>query len=123
MMIVKEELNKITVRKCSDVPDWPILKFLYDRMTEGKIWCCWYSGFENSIDQAMPDSTPEKVIIKKMKRLIDRGLVSGCGCGCRGDYEITKQGVEWLNNNTIFHVDITKEPITTQPHPRQPLIP
>ena len=88
------------VRQCKDVPDKPILEFLYERRKEGKVWCCWYDGFENSIGQAMPSNTPEKIIIQKMAKLIKRGFVSGCGCGCRGDYEITKKGIEWLLYNS-----------------------
>ena len=88
--------NKI---QCKDVPDIPILEFLLQRQVEGKTWCCWFDGFENSIGQAMPIATPEEIIITKMSRLIDRGLVSGCSCGCRGDYEITTEGIEYLNKN------------------------
>ena len=28
--------------------------------------------------------------------LVRRGLVTGCGCGCRGDFEITAKGIQWL---------------------------
>ncbi len=38
----------------------------------------------------------EKLILAKMKQLIKRGLVDGCACGCRGDFEITPKGEEWL---------------------------
>ena len=31
---------------------------------------------------------PEKVALAKARRLISRGLIAGCGCGCRGDFEI-----------------------------------
>jgi hypothetical protein len=31
---------------------------------------------------------PRKVVIAKAKRLIDRGVMRGCTCGCRGDFEI-----------------------------------
>jgi hypothetical protein len=90
-------LLSAVVRQCKDVPDKPILDFLYQRRKDGKVWCCWYDGFENSIGQAMPPNTPEKIRIQKMAKLIKRGLASGCGCGCRGDYEITKKGIEWLS--------------------------
>lgn len=85
------------VGQCKDVPNKPILEFLYERKKEGKVSSCWYDGFENSIGQAMPSNTPEKIRIQKMAKLIKRGLVSGCDCGCRGDYEITKKGIEWLS--------------------------
>ena len=32
-----------------------------------------------------------------MKQLIKRELVDGCDCGCRGDFEITAKGEEWLS--------------------------
>lgn len=32
-------------------------------------------------------SIPEKVVLAKAKRLIERGLINGCACGCRGDFE------------------------------------
>jgi hypothetical protein len=31
---------------------------------------------------------PEKVVLAKAKRLMRRGLISGCACGCRGDFEV-----------------------------------
>jgi hypothetical protein len=30
---------------------------------------------------------PHKVVLAKAARLIKRGLISGCACGCRGDFE------------------------------------
>lgn len=30
---------------------------------------------------------PEKVVLAKMKTMIRRGLIDGCTCGCRGDFE------------------------------------
>lgn len=29
---------------------------------------------------------PEKVVLAKAKKLIRRGVLEGCGCGCRGDW-------------------------------------
>lgn len=96
---VMEQIKQTAVvSSCKDVPDKPILDFLHQRKKEGKTWCCWYYGFENSIGQAMPPNTPEKIIIQKMAKLIKRGLVSGCVCGCRGDYEITNKGINFLSN-------------------------
>lgn len=36
---------------------------------------------------------PEKVIRAKAKRLVKRGLVDGCTCGCRGDFEIREEAL------------------------------
>lgn len=38
-----------------------------------------------------PDYAPDvpiKVLLAKCKSLIKRGLLTGCTCGCRGDFEI-----------------------------------
>ena len=82
-------------KQCKDIPELPILEFLYQRKLDDKVWSCWYEGFENSIDQAMPENTHWKLRVAKMAKLIKRGLISGCGCGCRGDYEITSKGIDY----------------------------
>lgn len=52
----------------------------------------WFPGFDNSVGTAMPEGTPEKVQLAVMKDLMRKGLVSGCGCGCRGDFALTDKG-------------------------------
>lgn len=74
--------------QAKDVPDLPVLEFLAALGTCGN----WYEGCDNSVLNAMPDGTPAKVALAKMRSLIKRGLVSGCPCGCRGDFEITQKG-------------------------------
>ena len=44
------------------------------------------------LEAVMPDTWPYKVMVAKAKSLINRGLLDGCGCGCRGDFEITEAG-------------------------------
>lgn len=36
---------------------------------------------------------PEKVVLAKARKLIRRGLLDGCYCGCRGDFELTHAGL------------------------------
>lgn len=87
--------------KCSDIPDKPILEFL---MANKGHWCFWggpadtpgNSGYFRNVERAMPDGIPGKLVRAKMRRLIARGLVTGCACGCRGDFEITDKGESWL---------------------------
>jgi hypothetical protein len=79
-----------------NIPNKPILEFLYQRFLDDKIWCTWFQGYENSIDQAMPVWVDEDMIQAKMSELIKKGFVSGCDCGCRGDYEITSAGMDYL---------------------------
>jgi hypothetical protein len=33
-------------------------------------------------------SVPPKVLQAKLKKLADQGLIEGCTCGCRGDFEV-----------------------------------
>jgi hypothetical protein len=35
---------------------------------------------------------PEKVVLAKARKLIRRGLLDGCACGCRGDFQVPAQG-------------------------------
>jgi hypothetical protein len=84
--------------KCSNIPDQPILDFLADH---GGIGCNWFEGNERSVANAMPNLPVEgrsKLVLAKMRSLIKKGLVSGCACGCRGDFELTRKGWErWKN--------------------------
>lgn len=32
---------------------------------------------------------PARVVLAKAKSMIERGLVDGCACGCRGDFTVT----------------------------------
>jgi hypothetical protein len=41
-----------------------------------------------SLMHAVPDGTPPKVLLAKLKAMIKKGLISGCVCGCRGDFEL-----------------------------------
>lgn len=58
-------------------------------------WCTWFSGFDNSITDTLPGMSElrARALMKVLGRL---GFVGGCHCGCRGDYEITDKGREWL---------------------------
>lgn len=93
--------------QCKDIPDRPILEFL----SKSRIWGTWYAGEdgilpENSVRRAMPEPDgimlPDKLVQAKMKQLIRRGLVIGCTCGCRGDYEITSKGKLFLRSLSCF---------------------
>lgn len=47
-------------------------------------------------DMASEMGIPRKVVLAKMKKLVKRGLVAGCACGCRGDFKVTEKGKEML---------------------------
>jgi hypothetical protein len=76
--------------QCKHIPDIPILTFLLEH-SDGPP-CHWFFGQDRDVSVAMPLDTPRKLVLSKMQMLIRRGLVDGCGCGCRGDFEITEKG-------------------------------
>jgi hypothetical protein len=79
--------------QCKDIPDELILQFLLK--AKGNL-CSWYS-----VRNALPACSyaPKKLILAKMSQLIKKGLINGCPCGCRGDFEITPKGEEYLSIN------------------------
>lgn len=89
-----QEVHGRRVMQAKNIPEAPVLQFLagLPRNTPAT----WYGKAswtpENSVILAMPAGTPEKVALAKMRALIKRGLVEGCGCGCRGDFVITTKG-------------------------------
>lgn len=82
--------------QCKDIDEKPILKFLF----KNKI-CILHDDYDNSINKSFPYNTPQKLIIAKLYKLVKRGLIDGCCCGCRGDFSITNKGVSYLKN-TLF---------------------
>lgn len=87
--------------QCKDIPDIPILAFLhnlpkvYDFPNRGT----WFFGFDNSVNQSMPNGIGEKLVLAKMGMLIRRNLVTGCACGCRGDFYLTEKGKQHLEQH------------------------
>jgi hypothetical protein len=80
--------------QAKDIPDGPVLDFIHEN---GGIGCNWFAADldgvnPSSVRHAMPDDTPDALVHAKMRRLIRRGLVDGCDCGCRGDFELTEKG-------------------------------
>lgn len=77
-------------KKCvqaKDITEDPVLRFVAGHSTS-----TWQPGFDNSVLNAMPAGTPPKVALAKMRALIKRGLVDGCGCGCMGGFTLTDAG-------------------------------
>lgn len=87
--------------KCKDIPDKPILEFLWKHRGRSATWSGYGISMPNVAD-AMPIGTPPKLPLAKMRMLIRRGLVDGCPCGCRGDFVITAKGAIELG----FYADV-----------------
>lgn len=81
--------------QCKDIPTMPILRFL--ESLNGK-WANWFDPtvYSNSVLNAMPPETPEKLAMTKMRNLIKKGVIDGCPCGCRGNYELNDRSRSML---------------------------
>ncbi len=83
-----------TIMKASDISDSDVLTFLAKH--QGR-WSTHGIGHSMpTVQDAMPHGTPVKVQLAKMRALYKRGYVSGCPCGCRGDWEITDEGLNHI---------------------------
>lgn len=52
---------------------------------------CTWTLAERSFPQV-----PQKVVAAKLRQLMKRGLLTGCSCGCRGDWLLTDAGRDML---------------------------
>lgn len=83
--------------QCKDIPDQLVLEWL-DKNTNQHKWAThWGVPGMPTVRDCIPEGTPEKLHLAKMRQLIKRGLVEGCGCGCRGDFYLSEKGKEYLN--------------------------
>lgn len=77
--------------QCKDISTTAVLEFLAQH--QGK-WATWGEGHSMpTIRDSMPEGTPPKLQLAKMRQLMRSGLSGGCPCGCRGDFEITDKGL------------------------------
>jgi len=82
--------------QCKDIDETRILEFIRVNGTSTHFYANGKGSMPCVLD-AMPVGVVEKLAAAKMSQMIKRGTVSGCCCGCRGDYEITEKGLERLN--------------------------
>jgi hypothetical protein len=102
-----ENFMKNNKLQTKDIPKVPVLVFL--KQLNGK-WGTIHPGFNNSVLQAMPANIAPKLAASVMRTLIGNGLIDGCACGCRGDFELTEKGKEVLDaiyNTTEEHDETT----------------
>lgn len=86
--------------QCKDIDDYQILKYLKTHAPPGSFGIThWLIKEKKSVAYAMPLNINDKLRVAKMNMLLRRGLVEGCGCGCRGDWSITTKGVGFLENS------------------------
>lgn len=79
--------------KASDINDQDILAAVDHAATVKGSWATTWDV------EAILDDFPEKVVLAKLKKLVKRGLINGCGrpgCNCRGEHELTDTGLDRL---------------------------
>jgi len=70
--------------KTSDIADATMLDAL--AVTRGKHGVPRWSSL-GDVENHMAPIHP-KLVLSKLRSMIRRGVIGGCGCGCRGDFEI-----------------------------------
>lgn len=65
-------------------------------------WAFWWDDnalsfhSDNSKHYIVPKDVSKKIVHVIFRRLYRKGLIGGCDCGCRGDFEITDKGLALL---------------------------
>lgn len=67
--------------KTSDIPDEAFLAAVQAVHNSTGMW-----AYVHQLAEAL--DVPHKLVLSKARRLINRGVLDGCACGCRGDFEI-----------------------------------
>ncbi len=75
-------------RQCKDVPDVDALRAIDKLASEMPHGVAAASLYDLRDELQLPPN----LVRAKIERLIDRGLVDGCACGCRGDFTVTEKG-------------------------------
>lgn len=79
--------------KASDVDDVAFLTIVDRRSKDRSYGTAHRWVLRGEVEEEMSD-VPWKVLLAKARSLKKRGLLDGCMCGCRGDYELTAAGRE-----------------------------
>lgn len=87
--------------QCKDIDMRPILEFAVHQTDVMDRWSFYFGSLSleecpNNIAFAFPEGTPEKLARAKLRKLVKSGYLSGCTCGCRGDFHITDKGRAFL---------------------------
>lgn len=67
--------------QAKDILDDTVLSVIDQKLERERMWT-----HVQDLQAAMPN-IPRKVLLAKMRSMIRRGIVDGCACGCRGDFE------------------------------------
>lgn len=80
--------------QAKDLGDRDFLSYIDTRSAALAAWVCLWDFDGPYLD------IPHKLIRAKAAKLIKRGFMTGCSCGCRGDFEITMAGRDYVRAGT-----------------------
>jgi hypothetical protein len=75
--------------QAKDIPDETVLDIVRRVNDAEDRWCLIWD-----LEEGLP-GVPRKVITAKCRALIRKDKISGCTCGCRGDYVIRGHRHDW----------------------------
>lgn len=86
----------VTAKKmqCKDISDEVFLGLVARLEARNGMWVNWGEIVDIT-------EWPWKLVIAKARKLIIRGLLDGCYCSCRGDFELTVKGRHFLKKGTM----------------------
>jgi len=80
--VLREMIERSDDVKTSDITDEAFLAVVHQVREREQRWT-----HVGDVMEAL--GAPRRVVLSKARKLIDRGLLDGCACGCRGDFEVT----------------------------------
>ena len=96
----KSKDSKKIKLQAKDISTQMILELLAKHQGEWAFWHENWLSFRSEEPRVkheiVPQDFPQKVLHAKFKSLMKRGFIGGCDCGCRGDFEITDKGLEFI---------------------------
>jgi hypothetical protein len=73
--------------ECKDIADDVFLAAVEQTEPLARSWrMSW--AVRKTLEGLIGEPVPDKLLIAKARKLIDRGLLHGCPCGCRGDFHL-----------------------------------
>jgi hypothetical protein len=101
--------------KAADISDREFVAAVDCVERETGMWAMWWMNTRMqrlSLDEALP-RFPRKVLLAKARRVLGRGYLEGCACGCRGDFQVTPEGAKLLDRYPAPITDGSPEPLPT----------
>lgn len=71
--------------QCKDIPDTTFVTAVRTRAVHGTWAMAW--DVQDELEKTL-GPIPPNLFFAKARRLVDRGLIGGCPCGCRGDFHV-----------------------------------